>query len=326
MAGKLLQTEEVAERLGVAPATVRRYIREGRLPAQKTAGEHYRIAEADLLSFLGSSAPPARSTRIIAFANQKGGVAKTTSAAALGAAWADRGLRVLLVDFDPQASLTTALGIDPGPALYGLMTRYVERGDVPSVLDALNAAIRVLPGGEHLLPSHLDLAAAELELITAMRREYILADLLSAVADRYDVIAIDCPPTLGLLTVNGLTAATDVLIPVTPEYLAAQGLGRLIQTAQKIRRHLNKGLAIAGVLPTMVKPTTRHHREVLEQIATICKANDIPVFGSIPDTIRAADAAGQGVAITRYPGGDSAAQAYRHLALQLIPEEVAHAR
>src|SRR5262245_53568670 len=105
VASKLLQTEEVAERLGVAPATVRRYIREGRLPAQKTAGEHYRVAEADVLAFLGTALQPS-GPRIVALANQKGGVAKTTSAAALGATWADRGHRVLLVDFDPQASLT----------------------------------------------------------------------------------------------------------------------------------------------------------------------------------------------------------------------------
>ena len=327
MVGRLLMTTEVAERLGVEPATVRRYIREGRVPAIETAGGNYRVTESALAGFMGSGAAP-RGPFILAVANQKGGVGKTTTAAALGAAWADAGKRTLLIDLDPQASLTYALGALPTADFYTVMSKYIDRGEVPSVREDLESAIVRLDGGEQLLPAHLDLASMELELVTAMRREYILTDLLEALTGQYDAILTHCPPSLGLLTVNALTAATDVLIPVTPEFLAAQGLGRLLNTVSMIQRRLNKNLHVTGVLPTMVKSNTRHHREALEQIAAVCSNSDIPLFDdlAIPDTIQAADASGHGIAPTRYGANSIVAQCYRALAKRLLPvEEIAHA-
>lgn len=257
-------------------------------------------------------------TAIYAVANQKGGVGKTTTAAALIAVWADAGLRVLGVDLDPQGSLTSALGARKGHALFNLIEGYIDSEEVPNVA----AVVLTLPTGEHLLPGHLDLAGTEaVKLANTERRDYVLIDLLETVAARYDVIVIDCPPSLGLLTFNALTAATAVLIPCTPEYLAAEGLVRLLDTVRRVQRRLNKELQIAGVVPTMVKTNTTHHRAMIEQIRAVCDGwpVPIPILDSVPDRISVADAAGQGVPVTRYDANGAAA-AYRQIAQHLTQE------
>jgi len=315
MVGRTLSTTEAAERMGVSEATARRYFREGRIPAQETPGGRYQITEAALDTYLRGGTPRPGPV-ILAVVNQKGGVGKSTTVAALGAAAADQQIPVLLVDWDPQASLTQALGQQPQPGMYDSIKAYADGNDTPPL------PIQILPGGEHLLPGHLDLAVAEIELSHVEEREKILKGLLATLGDRYGLIIIDCPPTLGLLTVNALVAATHILIPVTPEYLAAQGLLRLGQTITRIRRRLNKDLQVVGVLPTMVRTGTRHHTEVLADIATWAQREGIPLLPAIPDTIKAAEAAGAGVALTRYPGGTRAGQLYSELAAQLFPQEV----
>src|SRR4051812_6368018 len=314
MSERLLSTAEAAERLRVDQATARRYFRDGKIAAHETPGGHYRVAEAAIDAFLRGQTP-ITGPMILAVANQKGGVGKTTTAAALGAAAADAGVRVLLVDWDPQASLTTALGQPPQPGIYEAIRAWIDGEDTPAL------PVRVLPGGEHLVPGHLDLAAAEVDLGHAEEREKVLRDLLEPVLHRYDLVIIDCGPTLGLLAVNAFVAATHVLIPVTPEYLAAQGLVRLGQTLTRMRRRLNRDLQVLGVLPTMVKAGTRHHQEVLEQISLWSAREGIPMLATIPDTIKAAEAAGAGVALTRHPDRTRivAAQVYHDLAQQFIP-------
>lgn len=261
--------------------------------------------------------------RILAIANQKGGVGKTTTAAALIAAWADRGMRVLGVDLDPQASLTAALGAEPNNTLFRAMKVYIDGGDL------LSPGPARLPGGESLIVGHMDLSAAEVALVAAVRREYVLADLLTRCREHYDVIVIDCPPALGLLTLNALTAADGVLVPCPPEYLAVQGLARLMTTVQLVQRRLNRGLMGAGVVPTMVKSVGRHvvleHRAMLDQIAAAAAHFGLPVLPSIPDQIAAVEATGQGIALTRYARGNGAADAYRTLAGVLYPQERIHA-
>lgn len=320
MAGRLLRTAEVAERLGVEQATVARYIREGRLPAIATAGGHYRVAEADVIAFLGTdgllkTAGPS----IVAVANQKGGVGKSTTAVNLGAELADQGRRVLIIDCDPQASASAALGFDltsSYTSLYDLM-----HAATTAHPRALQTAVRRFPHGEDLIPAHIDLAVLETELVSVMRREYVLSDLLAPVCDQYDVVLLDCPPSLGWITINALTAATDVLIPVVPEYLAAQGLGRLLDTVTLVRdKRLNPGLTVAGVILTMVKNQTTHHQQMREQIRAFCAQQNIAFLPvEIPASIRAADAAGAGVPLTRYGGNNEAKAAYQDLAALLFP-------
>ncbi len=255
--------------------------------------------------------------RIIALANQKGGVAKTSSTLALGAALADRGQRVLLVDLDPQASLTSAAGeqVDADVAtVYSLLHAYVATGAVP----ATAAATRPITLGLDLLPASIELAAAEIELQQAVRREYVLAEVMCAVQEVYDVILIDCPPSLSLLTVNALTAADEVLIPVVPDYLAARGLGLLLDSIERMRKNkLNPRLRVAGVVLTMVDSRTTHSRETMDGIRAFL-GERIPVLGDVKRSTKMAESAAAGVPITVYAPQSEVAVAYGSIADRLL--------
>ncbi len=204
--------------------------------------------------------PLARAGRIVCVANQKGGVAKTTTSVNLGAALALRGHRVLVVDVDPQANATTGLGLDRkrvGASTYELLVGSTPLADivVPTAISGLMCA-----------PASVDLAGAEVELVSALSRESKLAESLAGVTDDYDVVFVDCPPSLGLLTVNALVAADDLIVPVQCEYYALEGLGQMIETAERVRRVLNPDLRIAGFLLTMYDARTKLSAQVADEV------------------------------------------------------------
>lgn len=245
-------------------------------------------------------------------ANQKGGVAKTTTVASLGAALSELGQKVLLVDLDPQACLTFSLGIDPEDlerSVHQVMLGTVEAREV----------ILSTEDGPDLLPATIELAGAEAALLTRTGREHALRVGLESVSADYDWVLIDCPPSLGILTVAGLSAADDVLIPLQCETLSHRGVGQLLDTVHDVRRYTNRGLHVLGVLPTLYDGRTNHARLVLETISETYQLEVIEP--SIPKTIRFAEAPAAGRSILgtarRHPG----AQAYRDLAAALQPAE-----
>ncbi len=255
-------------------------------------------------------------SKIVAISNQKGGTAKTSTTLALGASFADRGQRVLLVDLDPQASLTAATGtpLSGRPTVYTAMMHYLAHDEAPDLTDTLHP----IAPGLILLPSSIDLAAAEMELVTAVRREYILSEVLAPTLDSYDVVLIDCPPSLGLLVVNALTAAHEVLIPVVPEYLAAHGLHLLLGSIGRIRKaKLNPRLAVTGIILTMVDNRTTHGRTVGEEIRASI-GRQVPVLGEVKRSIKVAEAAAAGVPITTYAARSDTALAYGEIATELL--------
>jgi chromosome partitioning protein len=246
--------------------------------------------------------------RTFAFANQKGGVAKTTSALSLGAALAEEGYRMLLVDLDPQGSLTFSMGIDP------------ERVEV-SMHDVLLGRLplkKIILGADELdlAPSNIELAGAEIYLLTKTGREYELRTALEEVDMDYDVILVDCPPSLGILTINGLTAANEVIIPFQCETLSQRGVAQLIDTINDVRRFTNPKLKIRGILPTMFDPRTTHSRTVLEEVA---QRYAIPVFEPpVRKSIRFAEAPAQGRPLLKIAPDHPGVNAYRQIAKSLV--------
>ncbi len=247
--------------------------------------------------------------RIIAVANQKGGVGKTTTTISLGTALRKERKRVLLVDLDPQAALSSTLAAAPDN---GAKTVYqVLLGQVK-----IAEAIRVTQTGPHVLPATIDLSAADLDLAAEMGRERILSDALNSVADRYDFILIDCPPSLGLLTLNALVAAGEVLVPLQCEYLAMRGMNLLLRTVEKVRRTLNPDLAIVGILVTMYNARTVHAREVLEEVRRAFGEQVFPMV--VKSSVRFKEAPAAGLSILDYDAAHDGAVAYRDLARRLI--------
>ena len=246
----------------------------------------------------------------LAIANQKGGVAKTTTVASLGAALADLGHRVLLVDLDPQACLTFSLGIDPEDlelSLHHVLTKGLPAAEV----------IVATEDGVDLLPATIELARAEADLLTRTGREQALAAALADLdQDAYDWILLDCPPSLGILTVAALTAARAVLVPLQCETLSHRGVGQLLDTVHDVRRFTNRDLEVWGVLPTLYDGRTNHARRVL---ATISETYDLDVVEPpIPKTIKFAEAPAAGRSILRTSRTSKGAQAYREVALALV--------
>jgi len=248
--------------------------------------------------------------RIIALCNQKGGVGKTTTTINLAASLAGYGRRVLAVDFDPQGALSAGLGIQTHdvPTIYDLL--------LDTKRDPREAIVHTRVEGLDLIPANIDLSAAEVHLVNEVARETILARVLRKVAADYEVVLVDCQPSLGLLTVNALAAAHGVLIRVECEFFALRGVALLIETIDKVRDRLNPAIELDGVLATMYDPRTLHSREVLERV--------VEAFGDdvletvIGRTVKFPDASVSGMPITEFAPEHAAAQAYMRLARELV--------
>jgi len=248
--------------------------------------------------------------RTIAVCNQKGGVGKTTTTINLGAALAEQGRRVLLVDFDPQGALSVGLGVNPMELDVTVYNLLMERG-----LTADEVLLKTAVPGMDLLPSNIDLSAAEVQLVHEVAREQTLQRVLAPAIDRYDVILIDCQPSLGLLTVNALTASDGVIVPLECEYFALRGVALLKTTIDKVRERLNPRLEIDGVLGTMFDGRTLHSREVMQRLVQAW--GDTVFHTVIRRTVKFSDSTVAGEPITAYASASTGAEAYRQLAKEV---------
>jgi chromosome partitioning protein len=248
---------------------------------------------------------------VIAMCNQKGGVGKTTTTINLGAALAELGRRVLLVDFDPQGSLSVGLGVNPHTLEHSIYDLLLSRDTaIDDVIDRTG-----VPDLD-ILPSNIDLSAAEVQLVSEVAREQTLLRVLDKVKPRYDVILIDCAPSLGLLTINALTAADKVIMPLETEFFALRGIALLTDTITKVTDRLNPRLEILGILGTMYDPRTLHNREVLERVV---QAFGDRVFHTvIRRTVKFPETTVAGEPITTYATNSPGATAYRTLAREVL--------
>ncbi len=251
-------------------------------------------------------------SRVIAVANQKGGVAKTTTVANLGAALHDAGCRVLLVDMDPQASLTVWSGRNPDDldkTTYDCLIKDVDSREI----------LLPTPMGPDLLPANIDLSLAEMELIHTVNRERRLAGMLAPLRDDYDFVLMDCQPSLGLLTVNAFAAADEVLVPLVCEFLSTRAVDVLMRVLRKVQVQVNSKLKVAGILPTMFDPRLRHVRAELERLEERFEGK-APVLSdcAVPRSVRFAEAAALGQSILSYMPTHAGSEAYRRLARHVL--------
>lgn len=249
-------------------------------------------------------------SRVFAVANQKGGVGKTTTAVNLAAAFAEADKRVLVVDLDPQANATTGLGLDPRSLDSSIYEVLLQDAPLEDILEPSEIK------GLHVAPSSLDLAGAEIELVPAFSRERKLHDALRPVVDLYDIVMIDCPPSLGLLTINALTAAREVMVPIQTEYYALEGLAQLVRNIDRVKRSLNPDLELTTVVLTMYDSRTNLSREVAREVrnhygAKVC-------WQMIPRSVRISEAPSFGQPITLYDSSSRAAGAFRALAKEVL--------
>jgi chromosome partitioning protein len=245
--------------------------------------------------------------RVISFANQKGGVAKTTTTLNLGVALAEQDLKVLLVDLDPQGNLTMSQGLNPDTIERSMFDVLVHRLPIQEVIHHTEVDLAV---------SSIDLAGAELALSSMIGRERALEKAIALVRDGYDYVLIDTPPSLGLLTINALVASNGVIVPVQCEYLSLRGLVQLENTLSMIRENLNPDVGIEGILPTMYDSRTLHSREAVEILQE--NFGDLVFDTKIRKTVRYAEAPVKGTSVLKYDPSGSAAQAYRELAKEVL--------
>ena len=245
--------------------------------------------------------------QVIAFANQKGGVAKTTTTLNLGVAFKEQGFEVLLVDLDPQGNLTMSQGMDPDQVERSMYDVLVHSMPVEEIIHRAEVDVAV---------SSIDLAGAEMALSSMIGRERALQKALLPVRNRYDYILIDTPPSLGLLTINALTASDDVIVPVQCEYLSLRGLVQLENTLSMIRENLNPVVEIKGILPTMYDSRTLHSREAVEMLKE--NFGDLVFETRIKKTVRYAEAPVEGSSVLKYDSSGPAAKAYRDLAKEVL--------
>ncbi len=252
--------------------------------------------------------------RTIAVANQKGGVGKTTTTINLSAALAEQGKKVLLVDLDPQGNATSGVGVDKRNLENTVYELFVGRTTLDECLletDFLNLSV---------LPANINLSGAEIDLIDMENREYHLKDILQQIKDEYDFILIDCPPSLNMLTVNAMTAADTVLVPIQCEYYALEGLSQLIHTINLVKKRLNPHLQLEGVVFTMYDARTKLSMQVVENVKQTLKEN---IYNTIiPRSIKLAEAPSYGMPITAYAPTSPGADAYRLLAMEVIDHKV----
>ncbi len=253
-------------------------------------------------------------TRIYAFANQKGGVGKTTTTVNLAAYLADAGRAVLVIDADPQANATSSLGIDATGVSHSIYDALIGRAPLADVVIST-----ALPGLD-LAPSAPALAGAEVEMVSMLAREHLMRRMLNGVAEHYDYVLIDCPPSLGLLTINALTAARNgVVVPIQCEYLALEGLGRLWHTIQLVRENLNPQLTISGMVLTMYDPRTNLSGQVANEVRKHFARQSFESI--IPRSIRLSEAPSYGQTILTYAPNSAGAAAYAALAQEWLARE-----
>jgi chromosome partitioning protein len=253
--------------------------------------------------------------RVVAVANQKGGVAKTTTVHSLGYAWAETGLRVLLIDLDPQACLTYSTGLDPSTlpvSLHDVFVRTMKAADARYVVAGID--------GLDILPATIDLASTEVHLLTRTSREHVLRRALKGLHNEYDVMLVDCPPSLGILAINGLCAADEVLIPLQCETLCSRGVGQLLEMIDDVRMFANADLRIRGIINTICDERTSHGRGIL---ADVKERYGLEVLDPpVPKSVRFAEAPEFGRCILQHAPTSAGAEAYRALARELLLDRV----
>lgn len=255
---------------------------------------------------------------IIAIANQKGGVGKTTTTFNLGVALAQEGKRVLLVDADPQGDLTTYMGVhdtDNIPTLASLMECYIQDRNIDT-----DSAIIHHKENIDLLPTNLDLSAMEISLVTTMSREYTIKNCLSSIKDKYDYILIDCMPSLGMITINALASADKVIIPVQTQFLAAKGMGHLLKTVAKVKRSINPNLKIGGILLTLVDKRTKLSKET-KQLLEENYGNIVKIYNTqIPSAVKVAESTSSGKSIFSYDKNSKVTSAYKEFGKEILTD------